>query len=64
MQMVSSLEVVDFNTTSKDGKLLKTDKDELKNEKIFMPSTYKESKDRFGIKFLDKMNVRIYNTLV
>lgn len=64
--MVTSIEVVDLEAASGD-----TDKSSGVNknknqgdnaEYNFMPTTYKDSKDRFGLTFINNMHVRIVQT--
>jgi hypothetical protein len=59
--MVSSLELIDFESLPKGIELTQTKKREkhANTEYNYMPSTYSDSKDRFGLKFYDKMKVRI-----
>ncbi|XP_011500015.1 PREDICTED: general transcription factor 3C polypeptide 2 [Ceratosolen solmsi marchali] len=58
ISIVSSLELIDFQNDSKSKESVQTKKRE-KNDNIdynYMPSTYIDSNDRFGLKFCDKIN--------
>lgn len=69
--MVSTAELVDFQKVNEENKISKdkekekvssNNKKDQNNDKApydFMPTSYKDSKDRFGIKFYDKLNVCI-----